>query len=202
MEVDPIELVQSSAESRKATEERASRLNAIVAITVAILATFMGVGKIKDDNIVQAMQQAQADKLDNWAYYQARTIRADVAQATLEQLKLQSQTQSGANAAAYKDSIAKYEGIAKDQLAKREDLRKAAEEDQKTYDALNRHDDQFDLSDALLAIAIAMLAVTALTSMWALYFAALIPTGFGIVMGLAGLLGWSLHPDALMALLS
>ncbi|MDB5816343.1 MAG: hypothetical protein JWN23_3460 [Rhodocyclales bacterium] len=200
MEVDPIELVQSSADSQKVTEARTSRLNAIVAITVAILATFMGVCKVKDDNIVQAMQQAQADKLDHWAYYQARTIRADVAQATSVQLTLQSQTAK--NATGYKEAIAKYDALAKDQLAKREDMRKAAEQDQQKYDALNYHDDQFDLSDALLAIAIAMLAVTALTSMWALYWAALVPTGFGMLMGLAGLLGWAIHPDALTALLS
>jgi hypothetical protein len=200
MEVDPLELVQSSAESQKASEARTSRLNAIVAITVAILATFMGVCKVKDDNIVQAMQQAQADKLDHWAYYQARTIRADVAQATSVQLSLQSQTVK--NAAAYKEAIAKYDALAKEQLAKREDMRKAAEQDQQKYDALNYHDDQFDLSDALLAIAIAMLAVTALTSMWALYWMALVPTGFGMLMGLAGLLGWAIHPDALTALLS
>jgi len=202
MEVDPLELVQSSAESQKASEARTSRLNAIVAITVAILATFMGVCKVKDDNIVQAMQQAQADKLDHWAYYQARTIRADVAQATAIQLNLQSEAQTAKNAAGYKDAIAKYEALAKEQLAKREDMRKAAEQDQQKYDALNYHDDQFDLSDALLAIAIAMLAVTALTSMWALYWAALVPTGFGMLMGLAGLLGWAIHPDALTALLS
>ena len=44
-----------------------------VALTVALLASFMGVCKIKDDNINQAMQQAQADKIDHWAFYQARS---------------------------------------------------------------------------------------------------------------------------------
>ena len=34
--------------------------------------------------------------------------------------------------------------------------------DQKQYDELNFHDHQFDLSDAFLSIAIAMLAVTSL----------------------------------------
>lgn len=28
---------------------------------------------------VQAMQQAQADKLDHWAFYQARNLREEVA---------------------------------------------------------------------------------------------------------------------------
>ena len=35
-----------------------------------------------------------------------------------------------------------------------------------------------------------------------LYWLALLPTVGGVVMGLAGLLGWHLHPDALSRLLS
>ena len=49
---------------------------------MAVLATFMGICKVKDDNIVQAMQQAQADKLDHWAFYQARNLRQEMAEAT------------------------------------------------------------------------------------------------------------------------
>ena len=88
------------------------------------------------------------------------------------------------------------------QNKKKEELRIKAEQDQKDYDSGNYRDDQFDLSDALLAIAIALLAVTALTHQRWLYFVALIPTGFGAVMGLAGLLGWAIHPAGLIRLLS
>jgi len=35
-----------------------------------------------------------------------------------------------------------------------------------------------------------------------LYFLALVPTGLGVLMGLAGLLGWQIHPDAIVALLT
>lgn len=38
-------------------------LNMLVAITVALLSTFGGICKVKDDNIVQSMEQAQANKL-------------------------------------------------------------------------------------------------------------------------------------------
>ena len=81
MEIDPME----SAESAEGAH---SRLNAWVAITVALLATFMGICKVKDDNIVQAMQQAQADKIDHWSFYQARNIRQEIAQASLAQLAI------------------------------------------------------------------------------------------------------------------
>ena len=58
------------------------------------------------------------------------------------------------------------------------------------------------LSDALLAIAISLLAVASLTQLRWLYLLSLVPSGFGVLMGLAGLVGWHLHPDALSALLS
>ena len=103
---------------------------------------------------------------------------------------------------AYIDAIQTYEKLAAEQNKKKEELRIKAEQDQKDYDSGNYRDDQFDLSDALLAIAIALLAVTALTHQRWLYFVALIPTGFGAVMGLAGLLGWAIHPAGLIRLLS
>lgn len=198
MGTDPQDLVDQAAEAA----QRSSRLNATVAVTVAVLATFMGICKVKDDNIVQAMQQAQADKIDHWAYYQARNLRQEVAEATVTQLELAGPAAGASQAAAREQAVARYRQLAADQAQKKEALRTQADEDQRRYDALNYRDDQFDLSDALLAIAISILAVTALTQLWPLYFMALVPTAFGALMGLAGLAGWALHPEALVRLLS
>ena len=88
MDIDPKVLIDTSPAAAELRERRAARLNAAVAVTVALLATFMGICKVKDDNIVQAMQQAQADKLDHWAFYQARNLRQDLAEATATQLEL------------------------------------------------------------------------------------------------------------------
>lgn len=196
MDLDPKDLIEQAAEAR------AARLNATVAITVAVLATFMGICKVKDDNIVQSMQQAQVNKLDYWAYYQARNIRADVAETTATQLELAKGAAPAAQAEAYDRAIASYRAKAADQLKKREELRVLAEDAQATYETLNRRDDQFDLSDALLAIAIALLAVTALTKLWPLYLVAMVPTAFGVVMGVAGLMDLPIHPNMLFKLLS
>ena len=202
MDIDPKDLIDKAAEAAQAREASAMRLNAAVAVTVAVLATFMGICKVKDDNLVQAMQQAQADKLDHWAYYQSRTLRADVAEATATQLDLAKAAAPAAQAPAYDQAIASYRAKAADQTKKRDELKAQAEADQQTYDALNYRDDQFDLSDALLAIAIALLAVTALTRLWPLFFAALVPTFFGVLMGVAGLAALPIHPAALVKLLS
>jgi hypothetical protein len=47
-----------------------------------------------------------------------------------------------------------------------------------------------------------MLAVASLTQLPWLYLMALIPSVFGVLMGLAGLVGWGIHPDTLIKLLS
>jgi hypothetical protein len=203
MDVDPMKSAADAAEDTNSSRDRErSRLNTRVAITVALLATFLGVCKVKDDNIVQAMQQAQADKLDHWSFYQARNIRQEVAAAAVTQLKLAAAGASAAQQDAYRAAIASYDAVVADQAAKKEELRLQAEADQKMYDALNYRDDQFDLSDALIALAISLLALTALTHKPWLYYLALVATVGGVVMGLAGLLAWHLHPDALARLLS
>ena len=196
MDLDPKDVID------QAKEAKAERLNASVAITVAILATFMGICKVKDDNIVQGMQQAQVDKLDYWAYYQARTIRADVAEQSATQLELAKGGAPAAQAADYDKAIASYRAKQADQLKKRDELKVLAETAQTNYESLNRRDDQFDLSDALLAIAIALLAVTALTQLWPLFLVSMVPTFFGVLMGVAGLMDLPIHPNMLFRLLS
>ena len=193
MELNPIE-----------TETpRGSRLNAAVAISVALLSTVMGVCNVKDNNIVQAMQQAQSDRIDHWAFYQARNMREEVAKATLVQLRLQAPRDPADPAgAAWRAAIEQYEKLAAEQGRKKEELRLQAEQDQKTYDALNYRDDQFDLADAAIAIAIALLAIASLTQFWWLFGVAMVPALFGTVMGVAGLAGLALHPEFLARLLS
>ena len=196
--METIDIVDTQTETASGNR----KLNATVAITVALLATFMGICKVKDDNINQSMQQAQANRVDHWAFYQARNVREEVAKATVMQLKLAAAGRPAAEQPAYQDAIKQYETLAQDQERKKVEAKANAENDQKVYDDANFKDDQFDLSDALLAIALSLFAITALTQMWALYAAALVPTACGVLMGLAGLAGWAIHPSTLIALLS
>ncbi len=191
------EVVEIADEARHSVS-----LNRRVAVTVALLATFMGVCKIKDDNIVQAMQQAQADKIDHWSYYQARNVREEIAGSMATQLKLAAMGRPVGEQAAYAEAVKKYETLAADQKTKKELVRAQAERDQTVYDASNYRDDQFDLSDVLLAIAISLLAITTLTGQRWLYIASMVPTSIGVFFGVAGLAGLPFHPAWIMGLLS
>ncbi len=202
MDIDPIDLVQQSSEQHSSDATQSPWLNAAVAVSVALLATFLGICKVKDDNIVQAMQQAQADKLDHWNYYQARNLREEIANATLATLQLMALSADKRQQPQYQIQINYYGSLAKEQNEKKAALKQLAELDQQTYDGLNFIDDQFDLSEAAIAIAISLLAVASLTGLTWLYFLALIPSSFGLLMGLSGLFNWGIHPDALIKFLS
>ena len=56
--------------------------------------------------------------------------------------------------------------------------------------------------NATVAIGVALLAMMALTELWWLDRVSRLPTMGGVLMGLSGLAGWSLHPTALIQLLS
>ena len=207
MDPDPMQFVEDDkgkkdAESVAEAKKTNAYLNTLVAISVALLATFMGICKVKDDNIVQAMQQAQADKIDSYSWYQARNIREEVADATVAQLTAQSAAAAPQAKAVFGEKIKAYQAIASEQAEKKKIQQAEAEKADQTYNELNFHDDQFDLSDAMLALAISLLAVTALTQKRWLFVLAMFPTVFGVVMGLAGLLGWHIHPNLLTKLLS
>jgi len=193
------EAVDSVAESTD------SRLNSVIALLVAVIATFMALCNIKDGNIVQAMSQQQAKAVDSWAYYQAKSMKQNLAESMLDQLTLQQESAGSAAGEAAQllgKKIAVYAGKAKRYETEKEDIRKEAEAAQAEYDRLGIHDDQFDISEAGLSIAIALLGVSALTRKRWLVGVALVFAGFGVLLGLGGFLGWNLHPDAVARLLT
>jgi len=196
MEIDLSDIAKEAAERKK------DKLNTLVAITIALLATFTGICKVKDDNIVQAMQQAQADRVDHWSWYQSLHVREEVAGDALANLNLQKAIGIAEHQAAYDTAITEAKEKLERVTAHKEEVSSQAKDDQKKYDYLNYRDDQFDLSDVMMALAISLLAVTSLVQKHWLYGIAMIPSFFGIIMGLAGLMGWQIHPDTIIQLLS
>ena len=183
---------------------RESRLNTIVALFVALAATFMALSNVKDGNIVQAMAQAQANGVDAWSYYQAKGTKQNLAISAREQIELTRDTTPNATPeirAVFDKRIAEYAALDKKYETEKEEIKKSAEGFQKQYDALNVHDDQFDMAEALLSVAIALFGVTALTRKPWLLVLAIAFAAFGTALGLGGFLGWNLHPDWLAGLL-
>jgi len=182
---------------------RDSRLNSLIAIVVALAATAMAIDNIKDGNVTQAMAQAQAHAVDAWSYYQAKSTKQNLAEATLDELQvLRALPGSQANGAELDKTIASYQAQVARYDKEKNEVKAQAEGFQAEYDRLNVHDDQFDLSDAGFSVAIALMGVTALTrKRWLLGVAAVFVL-IGLVFGLAGFFNWPLHPDRLMSWMS
>ena len=185
-------------------EKSHDALNNLIAVLVALLATFMALCNIKDGNIVQAMSQDQAKAVDQWSYYQAKGMKENLAESVRDQLQLRKEQPglSPQESALLDQQIKKYEGIVAKYVKEKEAIKKDAEDAGKDYDRLNVHDDQFDMSEATISIAIALLGVSALTKKKWLVGVAVLFAGFGVLMGLAGFFGWGIHPDAFAKFLS
>ena len=165
-----------------------NKINSRVALFVAITATFMALCNVKDGNVVQAMSMAQAHAIDSWSYFQAKSTKQAMAENSLEMLTAQKTAGDDSLIRKYTEQVARYE---KEKTA----IKSQAEGFQKEYDDINLFDDQFDMTDALLTIAIAMFGITSLTQKkWLLYFSATVSL-VGIILGLAAFLKVSLHSD-------
>jgi hypothetical protein len=180
---DTAETIQEAVE-----EAGKSKINSRVALFVAITATFMALCNVKDGNIVQAMAQSQAHAINAWSYFEAKSTKQSIAENSLELMK-------NGTVAVNDSMLKKYEALVARYEKEKTEIKAQAEGFQKEYDDINLFDDQFDMTDALLTIAIAMFGVAALTQKkWLLYFAACVSLT-GIIFGLCAFLKISLHSD-------
>jgi hypothetical protein len=191
----------------EAVEEggRGGHLNSIIALMVAVTATFTALCNVKDGNVVQAMAQDQANAVDAWSYYQAKGTKQNIAEAMLDQLTLERDMRPELNGEArtrLEAKIAEYAAHVKKFETEKTAIKKSAEGFLADYDRLNVHDDQFDLAESLTSVSIALFGVTALTRKRKLLYVGIVFASVGILFGLAGFLRWGLHPDFLTSLFS
>ena len=176
------------------------RLSNLVAVTVVILTVFGAVTKVKDDNINQAMQKAKQESVDAWAEYQASRVKLHIDENGLSQLRLLESAGNIDRALAAKQA-ADYEADIKKYTARSQETRAKAEKLEKDYDQLNFRDDQFDMSDVFLSIAVAVSAVASLVDSFAMLYLAWGSGALGLFFGLAGFLGLNFRPEWLAQLL-
>lgn len=179
------------SEGIDAPEGPNKRLNKLVATTVVILSVAMAIGKIKDDNIVQAMQAAQASKIDLWNEYQATRIKQhdqQISAVLLDRMDGKAAAQARGNGQRYGQEALQ--------------LKQQAIAAQQDYDVEGRRDDQFDLSDGFLSIAVALAAISTLVESFGLLAIAWGSGAMGLLFSVAGFAQLPLHPNALVNFLS
>jgi ABC-type anion transport system duplicated permease subunit len=193
---DPIELAEVNA-----PKSPAERFNNRIALTIAVLATAIAIFTIKAGNITEAMMQAQAERNNGWAWYQAVRTREDMATYRLADLQRLARVGFAApeeTARAAEEAAAQEAEVARirERLAETSARAEAAETE---YTRLNALSDQLDLSEALLAVAITLLAVATLAQLHWLYWFGLIPGVAGVALGAIAMANRALPLGALTA---
>ena len=174
-------------------------LNSRVAILVAVVATLMAIGNIKDGNIVQNMSQFNSKAVGQWNYYQAKSTKEILAVNAATQLR--AQLGSVGNREVMEKAIARFEAEAKRYEREKEEIKLQAEKFESEYERLNIHDDQLDMAEACFTIAITLAGVSALTKKdWLFRFATMLG-GIGVFLEAAAFVGWAFHPEWLAKLL-
>jgi Domain of unknown function (DUF4337) len=172
-------------------------LNSLVAITVVIVSVFLALSHLKDNNLVHGMEFTKADSVDVWNEYQAERVKLHVdenALAALSVVRAESPQALAAEQQRLEKQIVKYK-------TQSDVLSAKAHAADAHYEAMESRHEQFDVEDGVLSITLALTAVAALTEIYWLLATGWGFAAFGIVMGLAGMFNWPLHPEVLTRLL-
>lgn len=165
-------------------ETENNRVNNLVALTIAVLAAFVAVTAIKGSNVAQEMEQASAERNNSWAWYQAVRVREDMATYQLANLQRAARTQNDeALAAEITEQIAEVGRV----RARKDEVQARAIAAEAEHARLSTLDDQYDISGALISIAMALLAVCLLIRARWLYWFSLAPGLLGIAFGVAAM---------------
>jgi hypothetical protein len=169
-------------------EIRKDKLNTVVAIIVTILVTFMAICRLNDNNLILAMQRTQTLSLDKWSWYQSISVREDITDSRLNDVHIQQKEKQEPEKKQFLDGQENYYGKFKQSLLdKKEKLKEQAKAEDEHYEKLDANHEKFDQSEALISIAVSMLALTSLLQKRWMLALALIPALFGMVEGAMGL---------------
>lgn len=174
-----------------------ARLNAYVAVTVAIISVITALGNIKNSNIAQQMAFTKGNSVDVWNEYQATRIKLHTDEDTLGTIGMA----SGDDAARAAETRRLQAKIGKYNAESKELMEKAKGEDEH-YERLDLHHEQLDMAEAFNSIGISLAAVAALTDF---FWLLCVSWGFGacgITMAALAFAGSNFHPDLLMRWLS
>jgi len=179
------ERVREPIEERLEHDQKRVALLRPIALTTAILAAVAAVAALQSGAAVNMAlilkteaARLQTEASDQWAYYQAKGIKAAIQAAT-----------RSAWLAAGKQPPAEHEAEMRRYTVEQEEIKRAAEEKERQRDEKSREADHllhrhhsFANAVALTQVSIALGAVAALTRIWWVWLGSLAVGGTGIVL--------------------
>ena len=164
---------------RAATKEKEQReaWTKYVSLTVVIIAVFAAVATQWSGKYSSRTQMSQAQASDQWSFYQAKSIKQHLAEATLAQVKRSGNTNDAELAGTIKklsDDLARYDKDKAEIKAKAEGLEKIRDDASKRSGALG-------LAISYFTVAIASASICMVTKKKPLWFVAIAMSVVAIV---------------------
>ncbi len=162
------ELIRSIAEERRSGKEKEKRESwtRYVSLMVVVLAVATGIGSLKAGGFSTKVVLNQGLASDQWAYYQAKSIKQRIAE-------MEARSATGAAATTAAEDVARYKNDQKVSQAKAEHL-------EELRDGFAKHGPPMGFGIALLQISIALASVCLLTKRKALWAASGVLGAIGI----------------------
>lgn len=174
---DLMEMIEGKDDGDGEKEEK-SWLNNAIAIAVVFTAVIMAISQMYSGNVAQAITETQLNINDQWAFFQSKSIKQHLYNMQIAELKLKvlsdRKLMSPEAAAAYDKQITGDESEVKRYDKEKDEISGKAKSLEKDYAVLNKQDDNFDMSDAIYSLSLALLAITALTKRKPLFFLSLL----------------------------
>jgi hypothetical protein len=177
--------------------------NNLVALTIAILATFLALSAIKASNVEQAIEQAQAERNNSWAWYQAVRVREDMSTYQLAHLEQLARTNlDPIEAQRLSAAITEQNAEVGRVRARKDEVQARALAAEADVARLSVFDDQYDISSAIISIALSLLAACVLVRARWLFAFSLLPAAAGLGVGAMAMARVPLPMDQLVSWLT
>jgi len=144
---DPTERLQ---ETMEAAEEKRERWTLYVALSTAVIAVLAAIAGMLGNHHANEAMIEQVKSSDQWAYYQSKSIKAELAASTAQIFSAIGKTLPPDNAAKMEQYKADKEEIKK----KADELEKSSEQHMSTHIIFSRAVTIFQIAIAISAIAI------------------------------------------------
>ena len=187
IEIDTDKLREAIGEEIEREGKGSARLVRWIALTTAILAALAAIASLEAGATVNEAlvlktesTRLQAQASDQWAYYQAKGIKADVMQASSSAFTAAGKTPPPTIAS----QTARYTAQQDTIRAEAKKLEGERDEKSKQADELLERHHHYAGAVALFQVAIALGAIAALTRVRAVWIASLLVGAGGVVLGL------------------
>ena len=162
------------------------------ALVTALYAVCLAIVSLGGNNATKEMSLAQQQASDQWAFYQAKSMREQLYR--IERMRLEDDlAERGASLAAparehKSEFLATVAGEEKRYVAEKKEIEEKAREFERERDTYRAKDPYFDFGEVLLQIAIVLASMSILTHARPIFHASVLAAVMGLVLGLNGYL--------------